>query len=49
MAIKEDSKRITITLNKEELQILNKINHATGKKTYSKAIKWLIKYFNTML
>lgn len=43
--IKKGNQRITITLNKDELQYLDLLCSKLGKKTYTTAIKVLIKLF----
>lgn len=43
--IKKGNERITITLTKEELMYLDMINSKINKKTYTQAIKILIKLF----
>lgn len=43
--IKKGNQRITITLNHDELKLLDLINRNINKKTYTQAIKMLIKLF----
>lgn len=43
MAIKKGNKRIIITLSQQELTKLQNISYSLGYKTYTKAIKYLIK------
>lgn len=43
--IKKGNQRITITLNNDELKVLDLINSNINKKTYTQAIKMLIKLF----
>lgn len=43
LMIKKVNKRIIITLSQQELTKLKNISHALGYKTYTKAIKYLIK------